>query len=765
MDTKNGRFPRNTLYLALAMVFAPAAVIAQEDEAIRDLTEVKSQVELGIGYVNRGHWKFGEYNGLGDKGAYLIGNVDLWGRDRASATWWNLNGTNLGLTSRNLRFDMGTQGNYRVWAEYDQLEKLGNDSGRTPFNGVGSNTLTLPAGFAGIAAAGETVATRAAKLEPFMQRLELNQERQNYILGASKLFASNWEVKANLRHEKKEGLKLAGAVFGNSGGNPRAILIPEPVDYNTNHLDLALGYAGERSQFQVVYNLSVFDNSNRSTRWQNPYQVIGGWTAPNAGFPTGIGELAQPPDNQFHQIGVNGGYNFSPTTRFGYNVAVGRMTQDERFLPYTTDPGVVIHSPLPRDSLDGKVNTTLVNLNFSTRPIRSLTLRGSYRFDDRDDRTPQAQYIYIGGDSQSPQSGLASDRARTNLPLSYRQNLVKLDADYQLLPGTKLNAGYDYDEIRRKNTEVDKTKENTVRVGARRTLSETVTGGINYAHSRRRHDGYVGNAPFLLSYSPEYQASASFATPGTLFDNNPLLRKFTYANRDRDKLRFNLSATPTERIALGFATDVYKDEYDDTLLGLQDAKGTTYTFDAAFTPMEKLTTYAFYTRDQFKTHQQGRQFTNAAAQKVPAGSEIVNLRDWFVDMKSKADTVGIGFNLNEFRSRLDFGGDIAYTESTGSVTPMGGAGWTTVVAPYTAVAVPLPLPDSKTRLTSLQLFAKYRYTKNVSTKVTFLRQLYRESDWSWDNVGPTTMANVISTGQQPPRYAVTAIGMSVTYEF
>ncbi|OFW44596.1 MAG: hypothetical protein A3J29_22135 [Acidobacteria bacterium RIFCSPLOWO2_12_FULL_67_14b] len=729
----------------MAIALVPVASYAQQ-EAL-----VSSEVELGAGYVNKDAWKFGGYNGLGDEGAYLIGNIELRSRDRETARWWGLTGTNLGLSSRNLRFDLGTQGSYRLWAEYDQLEKRGNDTGRTLFNGAGSSSLTLPAGFAGIATTDTTQALRAAKVDPFLQKLDLRQERQNYVAGLSARLGRGWEASANFRHEKKDGIKLTGGVFGNSGGNPRSSLIPEPVDYETNQLEAALAYATQKMQFKASYYLSLFNNDNTSLTWQNPYRQIAGWTAASAGFPTGIGQLALPPENQFHQLAINGGYNPTQTTRLGYTLSIGRMTQDEPFLPYAATPGIVINTPLPRSSLDGQVNTTLANLNFTSRVLPRLTLRGSYRFDDRDDRTPRAQYLYIGADSQSPQSGVATNRARTNLPLSHQQNLVKLDADYRLFAGTKLNAGYDYDQIRRELEEVAKTKEHTLRFGVRRSIAENVTGAVSYARSQRRYDGYH-DIPFEESFSPEYRATL---TAATAWDNNPLMRKYNFSDRDRDRLKFNVSASPQQSVTLGLSADYYKDQHEsekNPLLGRQEAKGTTYTLDAAFTPAEKVTTHAYYTHDNYKSRQQNRSF--ASATKAAAGLEGPFAGDWFVGVDNEADTFGVGFKLTGFRGRIDFGADLTYTTSTGHVDPQS-------VGTSTA----LPLPENITRLTALQLFAKYQLQKNAWAKLSLLHQKYKESDWAWDNVRPTEMANVISTGQLPPDYTVTALGLSYIYRF
>ncbi len=747
--SSNGIFRRDRLCLAVAIALAPVAGYAQQ-EAL-----VSGELEVGVGYVDKDSWKFGEYNGLGDRGAFAIGNIGLRMRDRDSAKWWTLTGTNLGLTSRNLRFDMGTQGSYRFWAEYDQLEKRGSDTGRTLFNGAGSNNLTLPAGFVGILPTDTTVAARAAKVDPFLQNLDLKQERKNYIAGVSALLPQGWQASVNFRHEKKEGIKLQGGVFGSNGGNPRSSLIPEPVDYETNELEAKLEYATPKAQVRVTYNLSLFRNGNDALTWQNPYTSASAtgtpWSAASAGWPTGVGQLALPPDNQAHHLSVNGGYNFSPTTRLGYSFALGRMTQNESFLPYAATPGIVITTPLPRSSLDGKANTTLANLNITSRVLPKLTLRGSYKYDERDDRTPQAQYLYIGGDSQSPQSGVATDRARTNLPLSHKQHLVKLDADYVLRPGTKLNAGYDYQQIHRDHEEVDKTKEHTVRVGVRSSIVENVTGAAKYSHSRRRADQYT-DAPFEESFSPQYRATLA---PGTVFDNHLLVRKYNFSNRDRDALKFNVTASPYQKVTLGLAAEYYDDDYKtdkNILLGRNDAKGTIYTLDAGFTPADKVTVFAYYTHDNYKSHQNGRSFTSTtkAAAAVdgpyPAG-------DWFVGVDNKADTFGIGFKVTEFQGRIDFGGDLIYTRSTGHVDPTA----TTLAA--------LPLPDNKTRLTALQLFAKYQLQKNSWAKLTFLYQKYRESDWAWDNVRPTEMANVISTGQQPPNYSVTGVGVSYIYRF
>jgi len=759
-------FTGKTLSAAVMSVFAlPGWAIAQDDDAIRELTRPASEIEFGLGHVSKDSFKFGDYTGLEDEGGYLIGNIDLIGRPdplSGSARYWSLTGTNLGLTSRNLRLQYGIQGNYKFSFEYDQLPKLRTDSARTVFNGAGGTNLTLPAGWAAITAAdaaNTTAATaaRAAKINPFLQRIDVEHERKNYKLGFSKFLSQTLEIKADFRHETKEGTKITGAVIGNSGGNPRSVLIPEPIDYVTNEFEATLAYSTAVAQFQVGYHLSLFNDRNASLMWQNPYAAIGGWAAA-AGFPTGQGQLGLPPDNQFHQLSASAGYNLAERTRLTANLALGRMTQDEPFLPYTVNPALAVTTPLPRASLDGRIDTTVLNLNLTSRPMPKLNLRASYRYDDRDNKTPQAQYVYIGGDSTTqvvcptPLDTCVSDRVRRNLPISSTQNQLKLAADYAVLPRTKLNVGYDYETIKRTFEEVGKTKEHTYHVGVRRGFSQDISGGLTWAHSKRDGSTYLGNGPYLASYSPAFTGPQ--AATGTQFDNHPLLRKFTMADRERDKVRFSVNAAPHERVALQFRADFNQDDYKNSILGLTDTRSQSYTLDASVTPQQNVTAYAYYTRDNYESNQKGRAFT--AANKAAEATPLTSTQDWLQTADDRIDTIGLGFKIAGIRGRLDLGAEYTYSHATGKINVITGA----AIAPAGQ-----PLPDLVSQVNSLRLYGKYKLRKNATLNLTFVHEKLKTADWAYDNVASSTMPLVIGTGQLAPNYSVNVIGVSLSYRY
>ncbi len=426
------------------------------------------------------------------------------------------------------------------------------------------------------------------------------------------------------------------------------------------------------------------------------------------------------------------------------------MTQNQTFLPYTINPGLTVPTPLPRSSLDGKIDTTLINLALTARPMPKLNLRASYRYDDRDNKTPQAQYLFIGGDSINQVTTLASNRARTNLPLSYTQNLLKLDGDYQVAARTKLNVGYDYEEVKRSFSQADKTTEDTYRIGLRRSFSEMISGGVSYARSDRRNKGYA-DTPFNESYSAQYIATLP---AGTRWDDHPLLRKFLYADRERDKFRFSLNASPHEMVALQFRADYNQDDYKNSILGLTKTKSESYTVDASVTPKENLTLHAYYTSDNYKSNQAGRSF--APATRLALSTPLTSPNDWFNTSDDRIDTFGLGFKVKELMGgRFDLGGDYTYSYGLGKINTTVGS----------ALAAAAPIPDLVSRFQSLQLYGTYKLQKNATLKLSLLHRKLRSDDWGWDSVNPNTMANVLSTGQLSPNYSDNVIGVSVSYKW
>ncbi|MBI4356659.1 MAG: MtrB/PioB family decaheme-associated outer membrane protein [Gammaproteobacteria bacterium] len=691
----------------------------------------KSELEIGLAYINRDSFKFGEYTGQEEKGPYVIGNVDIHRRgafdsrtfDSDGALYWILRGRNLGLTSREMEVETGVQGDYKVGMSYDQLPKFQTDTAKTIFRGVGGDTLTLPPGWV---RADET--SDMTELNNSLHELKVSHERKKYGMEFSKFFSRGWEFSAKYHRETKEGKKLVGAIieswdFDDSFHEP-TVIIPEPIDYVTQQVDVKLSFTGKKSQFEGGYSVSLFDNHKDSLIWENPFSAIGG-------TPETRGRIGLPPDNQFHQLKAIWGYNFAPNTRLTAHGTFGRMTQDERFLPYTINPDLA-GSGLPRSSLNGRVDTLSFYTKLFSRYGNALNWVASYRYEDRDNRTSRASYIGYG--DAADQGGVAN--ARTNLPFSFKQNQFKLDATYEWFYRTYLQGGYEYTQMERTLSEVKKNQEHLYRLEIRRNAFDSLTGGIRFLQAYRRGSSYRTTA-------------LQTATGGEHSMIHPLQRKFYLASKNRTQGGGFMELDPIEAVTLQLSIDLYEDDYLKSKMGLRKSMGQVYAIDATMVPKKDITTYAFYTYEHSYSDQKERAFETVAESNDPR-------RDWNKKTREGIDTLGAGFKWGPFLDRWDTGADYTYARSRGKGPVKTGS------------ALDAPDPPIRmltTELHRLDVFLKYKIKESLSAKMNVLYEKFSSRDYAVDKIQLNEIDTILITGEKSPDYSVSVIGLSLLYDF
>ena len=75
------------------------------------------------------------------------------------------------------------------------------------------------------------------------------------------------------------------------------------------------------------------------------------------------------------------------------------------------------------------------------------------------------------------------------------------------------------------------------------------------------------------------------------------------------------------------------------------------------------------------------------------------------------------------------------------------------------------LPDIETTLHSFTLTADYRFRDDMTVVLSYQFFDYDEDDWALDGVGPSTLDNVLTLGEQPDDEDVNLFGLSLRYEF
>lgn len=537
----------------LALCGAPVVQAADSPDPVRELTQPHSSVDFGIGYVPADSYKFGEYNGLQKKGAYVLGDFDLRGGgsyDSSDATRWRVAGNQLGLDTRSFSAEYGKQGLYRVTFGYDGIPRNRSDSYSTPYLGVGTSVLTLPANwivptvprvsttaanarglspevaYSNALVSGVLSSPTAAMLTssgtllatdvPLFTQHKLSTRRSRYEAGFTYEVSTRWELAASARREHRTGAKPMGTVVRSSGGDISTIL-PDPIEQTTDQFNLSLGYRGKADFLTLGYYGSRFSNDVQSLTWNN-------WA-----LPTSVVTMSSAPNNQFSQFTLAAGHDFSRTSRLVLNAGYGRATQNQAFLTDASTPLV------PASSLNGEVLTRSLNLKYTSRPSRLLSLAAGYKFDERDNRTAVRTYGFY--DANEP-AGTASidaafaaalgvpaaqlkSNANINASRPYSRRLKQLNGDANLHLGAvnALKAGYEWQQIDRwcSGSWIDcvdaaTTRENTGLLEWRANPATSFNAKLSYSYGRRSVHNYNENA--FLALVPMARVSPSTATGG-----------------------------------------------------------------------------------------------------------------------------------------------------------------------------------------------------------------------------------------------------------
>ena len=734
--------------LAAALLALGRGVQAQDDEEPFTMAEVSSEamavesrVEFGLLFNNEESYQYGDYTGLDEDEFYFLGNMDLRRRgayDSSSPLYWRLRAANLGLDSRRVRFDYGEQGRYGLALEFRELPKLQEDTTLQFMGGNGSRGLTLPPGWVD----GPTTADLTT-LSSSAGGLNVDHERERWRGEFSFLLSDALKFRSSFSRETKQGTKLTGAMIAASGGNPRASIVPEPIDYDTRQLDVGFEYGTDNAQLAVGYYMSWFENRKDSLTWQNPFSGVGAWDV--EAFSPAPGTKGTAPDNRFDQVTLDAGYSLPAHSRVTLNAAFGRMQQDDSFLPYTSNPLLAAPIGLPRGSLDGKIDTTFLKLGLNSRPVPKLTLNASYRYDDRDNRTSRAMYTYVVADAADQDTSAANSSQRLNLPYSYRENELELWAKYRVWRRTDVKLEYQHEEIDRNFTAVDTVREDRFGIDLITRPTDFLSGRFHLGRATRDGSSYVGNAPYLASHNPAF-------TGGVGFENDPLLRRFHLADRDRSELMASLTLMPTETLSIDLRADYVDEDYDHTEVGLTDRRTQSYTADVSFTPNDWLRGYAFFTREEVDIDQDGHSFRGfaAAADLADPG------RHWTLEEDDVNDTIGFGLEAQVIPEKLGLSFEYLFSRSRVDIDPENGV----TLGP--AESFPYDLVE---RLHNARVAAKYELREGISLELAYVFEKFDRQDWGVDKVGLSTTSQVIQTAEGAPDDRGSLVALSVVYTF
>jgi MtrB/PioB family decaheme-associated outer membrane protein len=678
---------------ALAAAFGPA--YGEEDEDLRQLTQPQSTVEAGVGWVSDDNLRFGQHSGLHQEGLYGLLGADITQRDD-SGQWVRIRARNFGLQSREYRFEHERQGSWGYFIDFSQTPRYSPYIVNTTLGGIGTTLQREGA-----------QAARDVRLET---------RRDTVTLGGRTQLGSGFDAALSLRHEQKDGTRLYGQASGR--------FLVDPIDYETNQIEGSVGYTGTRAQLLVAYYGTAFRNANSFVDKLN-----------NLGAPVGNTPVALPPDNQSHQVALSGGYGLTPTTRAMFKAAYGRITQDESFTA-----GIANAVPGIPGSLDGRIDTTLLQAGLSSRPLPRLGLRADLRYEERDDRTPV--FVYT-----TP--GVTTTHNGQNEPRSFKNVIGKAEASYALPADFRVTGGVEREDRKRNTSPVrsvshrDETEETSYKLDLRRSLSETVNGAITLVRSERTGSDWRVN----------------LRNDGSVGSN--LIHPLHLADRDRDKLRVSVDWSPTEPLSLQAMVETAKDEYSGRTLGPREGQASFVSVDASYAISEKWQALAWTSRSDTRAEQSTCLGAAATPPAVPVPTNIsltcpttAGNGVWEARLRNAGNAVGVGVK-GKPTGVLELGGELSWSKDRGeflqaAVTPG-------VIAPE--------IPDAVYTITTLKLNARYALQKNSGLRLQYIYDRFKTDDWYWTGWVYADTGTPATTVRQDPVQNVHFVGVSYYYQF
>jgi MtrB/PioB family decaheme-associated outer membrane protein len=653
----------------------------------------RGDLDFGLGYVTDDSLRFGDYRGLEEEGFYAAVDGDLHFRN-LDGQYFDMYARDLGYDSRQLEMRGGNQGLYELRFGWQETPKYRGYGTQTPFLGVGSDFLTLPADWVPANTTGGMTA-----LQSSLRPEALKTQRKTLDAGVTLKFAHNWSVRADYQRQKKEGVRTLGAglYFNNSS------ILPAPVDFTTDQFDMGLSWAGKRAQVEIGFIGSYFDNGESALTWQNPFSASPEHQAFRA---------ALEPDNEFYQFNLSAAFALTPRIRLSGQAVMGRMSQDEAFLPYTINPSYS-DLVLPRESLDGKVDVSTYNLTgkLSARLSKRLSFTARGKWDERENKTPVDTYTPVVTD-------LLPVVERYNLPYSYKRQQYSADLRWRAFRVLRLSAGGRQQNIDRSLQAVERTEETT------------------WWGEAKWSPWHVAQLRFKLESADRDVSDYLQPDHGGPVDH-PLFRKFNQADRVRDRVLVELDLMPAMAVGINLSYFKASSDYENSDIGLQESDDESWTINLSYAAGSKVNIYAFLTRDDI----------DADLINTAGNSSML----WNAVTRDRISTFGIGLS-SEINEKSSIGVDLVSSDSKGDISVQ------------TSLEEE-PFDTLKTELTNLTLHYDYRVSEHWGYKLFAEYEKFSSQDWAIDGLGVDGISSVLTMGAHSPKYNIWYFKVQASYRF
>jgi MtrB/PioB family decaheme-associated outer membrane protein len=568
-------------------------------------------------------------------------------------------------------------------------------STRSLYSGIGTGLLSIDD-----ALQAQVQATPSAIAPVFAQFGRVFDTKTRRHVGSGSVEYAPTEaltVTTSYRRTNREGT----IPFGGSFGHSSLVELPAPTDHTLSDFDATAEYVRDPLILRGGYTGSWFHNDVTSVVFDNPFRATDIAATPSRG------RLTLAPSNSF--IGVNGmaSVKLPYRSRAMAYVSTGLLQDAGDALVPQTINSANTPAALDRQTVDGEARSSSVNLRFTSRPNKYTDVIVSYRSYDYDNRTPVFHMRERVSYDNAPAA--VTPPVETE-PFGLTRHTF--DADYRLAPFAMTTAGIGFTRNSEERTHriFESTTDNVVRITFDTVTRQWFTLRSKYEHAQRRGKG-LDEA--LLSSIGE----------------QPKLRQFDVANRNRDRVTLIGSVTPLASLMASLTFAAGKDDYLESLFGLRDNTHRVLGAGAEYVLSDTVGFGLSYSYERYEALQRSRQANPGVQFDDPS-------RNWAADSADRTHSLLLSADVARIRDKIDVKASYDFSRSRARYNyitgPVPDRTLPEEVPVPTTLPTPTELPPTLSAFHRGTVDVLYALTGRVSIGASYWYDRYRVSDFTLD---------------------------------
>jgi MtrB/PioB family decaheme-associated outer membrane protein len=724
-------------------------------------------------------------------------------------------GTNPGY--RDQRYDayLSKAGEQYFNAEWDQTQHIYSTSASTLFNTNG-NALTLAnpnigtqlfnAGTPGFPTF-STPPTAAQIAKANALSTVINQNVRPTDIGIIRDTAAvdyrytpneNWDIKANYSNMRRTGSQVDSVLFTDTNTGSR-VDVPKPVNDTTQNFGVNGEYVGtsvwgQKFNAMVGYMGSVYKDGFADYTVQNPF-CNGAVCAGNGNTTATQAMMSTPPDNSMNGVTGTIGADLPLNSRYMGTVSYSGMRQNQQFLPFSINPVTLAGgaqatslASLPAQSLNGEINTLLVNNVVTSQITSDLKTKLSYRYYDYDNQTPQIQIADWAIADAASAKGFTNNYAPVNpLMVGYIRQNGAAEATYRPFNSVNLGASYGVEHYDFTRFDASSTTENTVKLYGDWKPATWVTARASASYGERRASNYdyLGNVGMFQWPVPRAISGANLTGWPNSTNYSEAYRQFYLDDRNRSQAKFQIDVDVIRNLTVTPTINIRNDGFllTQNQLGLTKDNSTAAGLEVAYAATPDLRFLFSYMNEQRNQETLSSStilapYTTTTAYTCPTPTTC---QEYMANINDRVNTFIFGVSYALVPQRIELG--MNYTASLGkNSSPLifqNGTG------PVLTNGQPLGLarqfPDVDTTFQRLEANAKYTldpdfvhsmgWTGAVSLRLRYAWERNNVTNWNNDLMQPymyqTLMQSQVAYYQamagNNPNYNVHMLGGTIAW--